>query len=108
MFREHLDQKTEGPSLFDRLDADTVNWIVNYADWTQVSVRSRDQLSTNHSSPGQHLLHLHLLLLWYSGHSQGCHGASLGPNVSTGVGGRKECPQLNIHTTKSLERYYVT
>ena len=37
IFRELLDHKPEGPNLFDRLTADIVNWIVNYADWTQDS-----------------------------------------------------------------------
>ena len=34
MFRENLDNRAKGPSMFDRLQPDTVNWIVNYADWT--------------------------------------------------------------------------
>ena len=29
--------RTKGPSLFDRLTPERVNWIVNYADWTQDS-----------------------------------------------------------------------
>ena len=37
MFRETLDNRAKGPSMFDRLQPDTVNWIVNYADWTQDS-----------------------------------------------------------------------
>ena len=47
IFKEQLPQQAtieglpkppdEGPALFNQLDADTVNWIMNNADWTQDS-----------------------------------------------------------------------
>ena len=38
MFEKHLTQDpAKGPSLFSKLQLDTINWIINFADWTQDS-----------------------------------------------------------------------
>ena len=37
MFQGHLSEDTEGPSVFGRVSPELVNWITNYADWTQDS-----------------------------------------------------------------------
>ena len=38
MFLGHLSEsQTQGPSVFARLYPELVNWVTNYADWTQDS-----------------------------------------------------------------------
>ena len=37
IFQEHLNADAKGPALFSQLYPDSVNWIMNFADWTQDS-----------------------------------------------------------------------
>ena len=37
IFQEHLNADAKGPALFTQLYPDSVNWIMNFADWTQDS-----------------------------------------------------------------------
>ena len=38
IFQEHLNEDSaKGPALYSQLNPDSVNWIMNFADWTQDS-----------------------------------------------------------------------
>ena len=64
IFRENLDQDNRGPSVFDRLSPEIVNWIIDNSDWAvDSSCYTFTSCTCGQQTPGQTLRHNNRIII---------------------------------------------
>ena len=64
IFRENLDHNSQGPSVFDRLSPEIVNWIIDNSDWAvDSSCYTFTSCTCGQQTPGQTLRHNNRIII---------------------------------------------